>query len=119
MGRESAYVAMSRHRMGVELHVAKDAFSADDWTKLHAKPENAISTHGKQQALDALTKAYEEKLARDMAKASEKDMSTEHGIAKEAVLEKAMTPQKIEQGQAQVAAKSQERSRGRGMGLSL
>ena len=119
MGRESAYVAMSRHRVGVELHVAKDAFSAEDWTKLHTKPENALSTQVQQQALDALTKAYEEKLSRDMAKTNEKTMSTEHGIAKESVLEKAIKPQKIEQESAQTAAKGRERSRGRGMGMSM
>ncbi len=119
MGRESAYVAMSRHRVGVELHVAKDAFSAEDWTKLHAKPENAMSTLVQQQALDALTKAYEEKLARDMAKANEKAMSTEHGIANDSLLDKGIRPQKLEREPAQVAAKSQERSRGRGMGMSL
>ena len=117
MGRESAYVAMSRHRVGVKLHVAKDAFSADDWTKLHTKPENANSTQVQQQALEALTKAYEEKLARDMAKANEKAMSTEHGIAKESVLEQTIKPQKIEQESAQTAAKRRDRSRGMGMSM--
>ena len=123
MGRESAYVAMSRHRVGVELHVAKDAFSADDWTKLHTKPENAHSTQVQREAqqltLDALTKTYEEKLARDMAKANEKTMSTEHGIAKESGLGQIIKPQKIEQEAAQSAAKSRDRSRGMGMGMSM
>jgi Ti-type conjugative transfer relaxase TraA len=117
MGRESAYVAMSRHRIGVELHVAKDAFSADEWAKLHAKPENAMSTLVQQQALDALTKAYEEKLARDMAKANEKAMSTEHVIAKESVLKQVIKPQKLEREPEKVAEKSKDRSRGMGMSM--
>jgi predicted nucleotidyltransferase len=117
MGRESAYVAMSRHRIGVELYVARDAFSVDEWTKLNAKPETAMSTLVQQQALDALTKAYEEKLARDMAKANEKTMSTEHGLAKGSALKQVIKPQKLEQETAQVAAKSRDRSRGMGMSL--
>jgi Ti-type conjugative transfer relaxase TraA len=112
MGRESAYVAMSRHRVGVELHVAKDAFSAEDWTKLHAKPENAPAKQAQQQALDTLTKAYEASLARDMAKASEKGMSTEYGIAGKIMLNTQQDPaQKIEQAKTV--------RRGRGISLSL
>jgi Ti-type conjugative transfer relaxase TraA len=121
MGRESAYVAMSRHRVGVELHVAKDAFSTEDWTKLNKNPENkpgnALATQAQQLALDALTTAYEEKIARDMAKANEKTMSTEHEISKESMLEKGIQYQKIDPEPAQVAAKARDRSRGMGMGM--
>jgi Ti-type conjugative transfer relaxase TraA len=119
MGRESAYVAMSRHRIGVELHVAKDVFSVDEWTKLNAKPQNAMSTLVQQQALDAVTKAYEEKLARDMAKANEKTMSTEHGIAKDALLDKSIKPQNLEQEPAQETKSARDRSRGRSMGIGF
>lgn len=41
MGREATYVAMSRHRKGVEVFVSKENFDVDAWKTLHEKPVRA------------------------------------------------------------------------------
>jgi hypothetical protein len=54
-----------------------------------------------------------------MAKANEKTMSTEHGIAKDALLDKSIKPQNLEQEPAQETKSARDRSRGRSMGIGF
>jgi ATP-dependent exoDNAse (exonuclease V) alpha subunit len=108
MGREAAYVAMSRHRVGVELHLAREAFDVQEWGKLHERPVRAAD---KQIALQAQLDRIVAQAAKDMERAQEKAMSVEYGI-KEAVRDVVPTKEKSKE-------REQAKSRSRGRGLSL
>jgi len=115
MGREAAYVAMSRHRVGVELHVARDAFEVQEWGKLHEKP---VRTADKQMALQAQLDRIVAQAAKDMERAQEKAMSVEYGV--KATDRDAHRSQEQENeneqrnGLKEAPSKEQTRSRGRG-----
>jgi Ti-type conjugative transfer relaxase TraA len=116
MGREAAYVAMSRHRVGVELHVARDAFEAKDWGTLHETPVRAAD---KQVALQAQLDRIVAQAAKEMERAQEKAMSVEYGV-KKAIVHDAHRSQEQENENEQrtspreAPSKEQTRSRGRG-----
>jgi ATP-dependent exoDNAse (exonuclease V) alpha subunit len=117
MGRESAYVAMSRHRVGVDLFLAKDAFSGEDWTKLHERP---VRAEEKQTQLQAQLDKLVEKVAKDMERAQEKAMSVEYAKRGEALATDIIpAKEKVQKLSVSNAAQEKTQKKSRGMSLSL
>lgn len=117
MGRESTYVAMSRHRVGVELHVARDSFDEGSWKMLHEKP---VRIADKQALLEAQLDRLVTRAAKEMERAQEKAMSVEYGVKGEAAEIVQENENKKERSREQeIAAPKKERTRSRGMSLSL
>ena len=114
MGREAAYVAMSRHRVGVELHVAKDAFEAQEWGKIHEKPVRAVD---KQMALQAQLDGIVAQAAKDMERTQEKAMSVEYNLMGTAI--EVVPSKEKEQAQSREVASEKAKTHSRGRGRSF
>lgn len=116
MGREASYVAMSRHRVGVELYVARDAFDSDAWKTLHEHP---VRPEEKRARLEAQLDLLVEKAAKDMDKAQEKAMSVEYGVRGEAVTKGAEIVPTREKESAREKEKAPEKKRSQSRGISM
>ena len=112
MGREAAYVAMSRHRKCVEVFVSREAFDTDAWKTLHERP---VGAKEKAALLEAQLNAIVAKAAKEMERAQEKAMSVEFAVKGKAV--EIVNTQ--ENKQTQSIEQKPEKTKGRSRGMSL
>jgi hypothetical protein len=81
MGRESAYVALSRHKVGLDIFVSKDSFEEQQWKDLiHEKP---VSEEEKKVRIEARIDEIIKSVGKDMDKKEEKMMSVEFEVKDE------------------------------------
>lgn len=107
MGRESAYVALSRHKVGLEIFVAKDSFGDGEWERFREKPAREEE---KKALVEAQIESLMEKMAKDMEREKEKMMSVEFEVREERGVE--VAEEKVIEREEKIEVKEKVKERG-------
>lgn len=120
MGRESAYVALSRHKVGLDIFVSKDAFEEREWKSLVS--ERPVSEADKKSLMEGRIDEIIKAVAKDMEKKEEKRMSVEFEVKEERIIE-VVKERPIEKRQEvkreEKVEKKKEREVSRGFSLGM